>query len=381
MICAACEGTGQCRLCAGQSTIRCVACNGLGHVRETCPRCGGTPPTAAPAICSDCQGSGKVDTICEDCNGVGNFLCQQCRGGKQCRTCSGTGQTLALRDRRNYAVTRPQMPSVSPGGRYDVESAGKPMLLSTKIASAETQIIPQQLLVPQSVLSLRSFADFTSDPTVPDWEFFVKRTVGETVVIYCASASLDPSQLVDPNKDLSIFAETLTIQGAIALPGRKVTIHARTIISNNASISVSGTDGNDSNPGKRADDGPSGAVPGAAGERGKNGGDAQAGGIAGDLTIVAGTISGNLSIFANGGHGGRGQDGGNGGVGALGLDGSSGNADGRCGDGGSGHRGGDGGAAGIGGRGGGGGNAGRVVVRTLDPIPWVEGCEQRWRRR
>lgn len=143
---------------------------------------------------------------------------------------------------------------------------------------------------------------------------------------------MDPS-LVDPNKDLTIFAETLSIQGAISLPGRKVTIHARTIVGNNASLNISGTDGNGSNPGDRADDGPNPAARGAAGGPGKNGVEGQPGGNAGALTIVAGTISGNLSILANGGRGGRGRDGGNGGIGALGPDGSDGNSSGACGGG------------------------------------------------
>jgi len=198
------------------------------------------------------------------------------------------------------------------------------------------------------------------DPTIPDWSFFVKRTVQDTVVIYCVSTTLEQA-LADATLNLKIYAQDLTISGNINLPGRKVLIYAQRItVAPGARIDVTGPAAKGFLPGSRTD----GIDAGSAGTAGTPGGVGSGGG---EVTIFAESVSGTLTIAADGSAGGRGRDGGNGAQGRLGPQGG----DSGCsppGPGRPGGPGGRGGAAGAGGAGGNGGPGGAVRIHVIQPI-------------
>lgn len=173
---------------------------------------------------------------------------------------------------------------------------------------------------------------------------------------------LDPDT-VPASKDLVVRAYRVELTGVLALPGRRVDISARTVVSRGATIDTSGADGR-----PHAAPAPSGgstAAGGGAGAVGHGGGDG------GAVRIVCEEIEGTLVVRSNGGSGGRGQRGGDGAPGGAGGQGrdaelrNTGYGPDRGGTGGAG------GAAGPGGRGGDGGNAGVVEIRTLRPGPSV----------
>jgi hypothetical protein len=212
--------------------------------------------------------------------------------------------------------------------------------------------------------------DTSSDPMVPDWSFFIKTQTSKQTLIYCVTGQLDAT-LVDPNSDLTVFAQDLTIVGPLTLPGKNVTIHAKTISVNNYEvIDVAGLYVNTTIPPPRQD-----GV--NLGESGKPGTPGDAGMDGGSVSIFADSIisgDGGIMIRAYGGTGGRGGDGGNGMKGSLGGPG----ADAPCGSGpyinkpvvvgGRGASGGTGGNAAPGGQGGPGGNGGQVTVWTIQPL-------------
>jgi hypothetical protein len=201
---------------------------------------------------------------------------------------------------------------------------------------------------------------------------------------------------IDPKKDLVVYADVVQIFEALKLPGRNVTIVARTLVFHaGASIDTSNADGlrpidtkalGKSPKPDRAKKGSADSSghyvhgePGIAG--GTRPGTAAADGVHGDRGLDAGVIEiwvdsvkGTGRVVANGGagHAGQdgqdGQDGGDGGYGATGgyplgehappviVHANPG-------------AGGVGGTAGRGGAGGSGGNAGRIRIHSISPLP------------
>jgi hypothetical protein len=156
-----------------------------------------------------------------------------------------------------------------------------------------------------------------------------KQKVNGVVTLVATDYTLDPKDL-DPSADFRVFADTLTIPaGNFSLPGKNITIYARSIAcpnNNNAVLDTSGTSYPNRvlpfNPPK-AD---SGRGAGDGGQNGKHGGStpdtvAANGQDAGGITINASVISGNLKLNANGGQGQQGQDGQSGGDGIGGRPG------------------------------------------------------------
>ena len=124
-------------------------------------------------------------------------------------------------------------------------------------------------------------------------------------------------ELITPERDLIVRADTVTIPGKLSLPGRLVHIFARQVeCAEDAAIDVSGLAGMPDYTGMAK---PMGAQePGSPGADGDNGGDGQNGG---EIKIVAQELNGNIHLFAKGGQGGKAQDGGDGVKGRRGPDG------------------------------------------------------------
>lgn len=122
--------------------------------------------------------------------------------------------------------------------------------------------------------------------------------------------------LVSPERNLIVRAETVEIAEAITLPGRAVHIFAREIkCVNGVYIDVSGKTGKDYSENSRANDG---SNDGEAGSHGADGGPGQKGGT---IHIMADRLEGKLTLRAKGGKGGSAQNGGNGAKGKRGNDG------------------------------------------------------------
>jgi hypothetical protein len=193
-------------------------------------------------------------------------------------------------------------------------------------------------------------------------ESFHQNTTDSRITVTGLDVDLSALLADAPKLDVDVCADVVRIVGTIALPGRAVTIVARTVVgTDGACLDVSGVDAEDYRPGDRADDG---RTPGANGSDGASGRQGQ---HAGTITVHCNKLAGSVSLVANGGVGGRGQDGGNGAVGARGADGADGaRMEDSSSNGQPGQPGGKGGAAGAGGDGGAGGNGGRIVVRRAE---------------
>ena len=196
--------------------------------------------------------------------------------------------------------------------------------------------------------------------TIP-YDDYLKDIVTEDCVYITGVEVLVDNNTYAPNRDLVVRAETVHLSGPIKLPGRNVGIFARELIcTEGALIDVSGLVGDpDFTSRPRANDG---RGPGAAGTKGKDGGDGQAGG---QIKVLLGELRGNLSLAANGGNGGGAEDGGNGIRGRHGQHGRRRQANRNDAHPGNGGQGGAGGAAGVPGKG---GSGGEVSVVTHIPL-------------
>jgi hypothetical protein len=144
-----------------------------------------------------------------------------------------------------------------------------------------------------------------------------EETVGQREILRVTSAvPLKLELIATGQKDLTVLADVLTLDGPLSAPGRNIKVSCRELrCGPAASIDVSGppiTTGF-----KRGDKKPTSMTPGDPGAKGDPG---QAGAPAGSIEILAGTIKGSLRLLANGGSGGRAQDGGDGAVGGVGPD-------------------------------------------------------------
>ena len=199
-------------------------------------------------------------------------------------------------------------------------------------------------------------------------ETFCKRRIGEALVYQCVNLDL-VQDAVDPTADLVVFADTLHIGGHVHLPGRKVFVFARELIADPDGQIDTGALSPDGPAEKRPLAEQLNTAPGAPGADGIRGapGD-QAGTVGGrrggDISIVAGRISGRLGLGTNGGDGQDGQPGGDGRPGMAGPNGEDARSEGSGSPGGAGGRG---GAAGPGGSGGPGGRAGAINVTIGQP--------------
>ena len=193
------------------------------------------------------------------------------------------------------------------------------------------------------------------------WNHLNRLQNDNDVIIHALNYDLSPNSNYSPNHNLIVYADTIRIDGIISLPGKNIYLHARQIsCSETGVVDLSGKDApNLEQP--RAQDG---QVPG---EGGKDGTEGKPGQNAGNATIIAGSIEGELRIRAVGGKGGKGQDGGLGAPGAAGSPGANGNNRvNKTSPGFPGGQGGKGGKAGRRGRGGPGGNGGKIAIFTLD---------------
>jgi peptidoglycan hydrolase CwlO-like protein len=140
--------------------------------------------------------------------------------------------------------------------------------------------------------------------TSEEWDFYDAKVSGSRLVINAINVRL-PDIAQQSDRDLSVFADTIELEGLLALPGRLVFLHARRIICGpGATIDVSGPNATDYM--EHASDGTS------KGDYGRDGSKGKRGGHAGGIAIFAGELSGQIKLLANGGRGGRGQSGGNG---------------------------------------------------------------------
>lgn len=190
---------------------------------------------------------------------------------------------------------------------------------------------------------------------IPDDEkLHVDKSRDDRLVLTGLHVDVTPEQAI-AGKALVVRATTVRVSGRLRLPGGRIEIFARRLIAEGvASLDVSGSPGSPDHAGR----GPamSGTNPGEAGRPGENGGDGQPGG---QIVVIAHTITGPLSLYANGGRGGAAQSGGNGATGSGGRD-HVGCAPAQ--------RGRPGGAAGRAGRPGRGGNGGDVRVVCMEPV-------------
>jgi hypothetical protein len=184
------------------------------------------------------------------------------------------------------------------------------------------------------------------------------RLIGDNQVIMGLDVLLN-KDVIDPQHELIVFADQITIEGEIRLPGRKIFLHARQISSQGgALVNVTG------NVGPSATKTVISTNPGQNGNNGDNG---KSGVGGGQIVILAGQISSNITFLAQGGTGSDAAPGGDGVKGSTGDAGQNGNA------GGPGRRGGD---AGQGGDGGPGGPGGIVRIWTLSPVSDAENTQR-----
>lgn len=215
---------------------------------------------------------------------------------------------------------------------------------------------------------------------LPDFQQTTVVRAGGTVVIIGIDVDLTQS-MIDPTRALAVHADTIRLPhgGSLVLPGRAVTLVARVLQANGATIDTSGPPPSITySPGDMP--GPGGATGGfgagaggvgGTGTGGQAGAPASGGRDGGPICVAATSLLGALTLIADGGSGGRGQDGSRGGQGGHGLDGADAQLDfthmlnpvaamaGMAG--------GPGGPGGAAGASGGGGHAGRILVATTTP--------------
>lgn len=217
-----------------------------------------------------------------------------------------------------------------------------------------------------------------SDPNDPG---ITRQVQGDTLYIMGVTLNLDQGDIpyaTPPNgvavpgtQDVLIYADTVTLGGAVTNPGRKIQIVARRLAVTAAStIDVSGPAGSPNTPPGVLPDQPNQSY----GSAGANGVDGGAGGNGGSIILYVAELTGaaegstpaTLTLNADGGAGGRGQDGGAGIQGAPGQPGVTPvwypNMEPGPGCGGLG------GDAGNAGNGGNGGNGGAVTVNVVASI-------------
>ena len=191
-----------------------------------------------------------------------------------------------------------------------------------------------------------------SAPTDDDFWFY-EDPVANVRYISASDFALS-KDLLNPLMDLVVNANEVRIAEVISLPGRNMTIVARTIVFEpQGQIDCSGAAGQPNFT--EAETGLDGSRLGY-GQDGQPGSEAGNGGHGGAVQLYADTISGNPRIRTGGGAGGRPQNGGSGAPGAPGSNGA------RIGDGGG--NGGSGGKGGLAGQPGNGGNAGMVKIEV-----------------
>ncbi len=197
---------------------------------------------------------------------------------------------------------------------------------------------------------------------------------GETTLV-AVQYELDLKDL-DPNNNLTLYVDTLTIPAkTFRLPGKNIAIYSRNIIAaQGAELSTTVVNGAKPVLPLNTPKAPNGATRGEPGKHGADGGATpetvgMQGRAAGNITINAGSITGELFLSAVGGPGQQGQNGQDGGDGMQGRDGVDANV-------GKaprtfptlGERGANGGNGGRAGRSGNGGPGGAVSVLLTSPL-------------
>lgn len=217
------------------------------------------------------------------------------------------------------------------------------------------------------LLSARSMTlDTQIEPVLlSDWDTLTRFST-DTDLVY-NGVFLDLRQeYVDPSKNLRIYCDTVHLDSRIVIPEKSVFIFCRVLeCGPSAVIDVSGARAVD-----RVDKAPPVDGFGASGRSGSPG---FPGTRAGNITIYAGAVTGEMLLLgANGGAGGSGQIGGDGnpgqggGAGANAPDPGMGAADNPGAPGGPGQAGGNAGQGGVGGQG---GDAGEITFFYLDRQP------------
>lgn len=196
-------------------------------------------------------------------------------------------------------------------------------------------------------------------------DFFHQYQKGQDLIVEALQFTLSNATLPG-NLGLLVYADSVTVADILMHSGKNIVIHAREIIfAPGARVDVSGESRNILPPG-RGSDGQNFS------EEGKKGDDGAPGGNGGSVALMADTITGEVSVLANGGAGGAGARGGDGHDGRNGSDGADGNATPGVDNTDSGQPGEDGGLGGAGGpgsTGGSGGDAGIIIIKTLKSLP------------
>jgi hypothetical protein len=150
---------------------------------------------------------------------------------------------------------------------------------------------------------------------IPENEkLFIDKSLPDRLVKTGIFTTLSQSDVFE-NRKIIIRANEVTIDGNIIYPSGHIEIYARKIISNSATIDISGNKGNPDFTNRAQ--ALSGTNPGDSGSNGENGGNGKNGGT---IRIIAEDVIGKVKIFSNGGTGGKAQDGGNGSKGKRGRD-------------------------------------------------------------
>lgn len=203
------------------------------------------------------------------------------------------------------------------------------------------------------------------------------QTIGDAKaqVIICLTNTLSQDQMPS-GMDLYVYGDDLTIGSKLTLPGNNLTIVARKInFADGAHIDLSGKAGAAMLPAKAANGEPGASPQNPDATDGRIGLPGNPGQPAGNLKLVAGSMTGALTTHCDGGAGSPGQDGGDGGTGLKGADGAKFITTEKSGpphlvyelvsQGQPGTNGGRAGSGGAGGAGGNGGKGGQVIVQTL----------------
>lgn len=159
--------------------------------------------------------------------------------------------------------------------------------------------------------------------TLPPYIAYSRDDSAEDKSVICGLNLELTQDLLPEGRDLEVYADVLSINSSLTLPGKGLTLNARTLVSQGGVIDVSGGPPElDFKPGARAKDGKSTSSPGENGNNGDpNPGIGSPGIPGGKVVVAAETLLGDLHLISNGGSGGRGQDGGNGSDGQPGADG------------------------------------------------------------
>lgn len=83
--CTACNGSGYCGECDRDGKVKCLHCNGYGHITMYYDNLGNVHSYYT-------TGSFEKKISCNDCQGTGKTNCYKCNGNGRCKYCKGTGR-------------------------------------------------------------------------------------------------------------------------------------------------------------------------------------------------------------------------------------------------------------------------------------------------